>query len=115
MTLASSNIESYSKLKPVSQSDTTIKYGPYANMAPFSESEMVIHAENNNHMLVVTQLLRVIEVSMWGNIAVEETVDVRHNGAVLASPLARTSRLSFPPQRGMYTTGTTLATSPLVT
>jgi hypothetical protein len=26
---------------------------------------------------------RVIEVSMWGNIAVEETVDVRHNGAVL--------------------------------
>ncbi len=39
-------------------SDTTIKYGPYANIAPFSESEMVIHAENNNHMLVVTQLLR---------------------------------------------------------
>ena len=39
-------------------SDTTIKYGPYANIAPFSESEMVIHAENNNHMLVVNQLLR---------------------------------------------------------
>jgi len=89
VTLASSNIESYSKLKPVSQTDTTIKYGPYANIAPFSESEMAIHAENNNHMLVVTQLLRVIEVSMWGNIAVEETVDVRHNGAVLKGAFSR--------------------------
>lgn len=87
--LASASIESYSKLKPVSQSDTTIKYGPYANMAPFSESEMVIHAENNNHMLVVNQLLRVIELSMWGNIAIEETVDVRHNGALLKGAFSR--------------------------
>lgn len=89
LTLASSSIESYSKLKPVSQSDTTIKYGPYANIAPFSESEMVIHAENNNHMLVVNQLLRVIEVSMWGNVAIEETVDVRHNGALLKGSFSR--------------------------
>lgn len=89
VTLASSTVESYTKLKPVTQSDTTIKYGPYANIAPFSESEMIIHAENNNHMLVVNHLLRVIEVSMWGNIAVEETVDVRHNGALLKGAFSR--------------------------
>ena len=39
---------------------------------------MVIHSENNNPMLVVTRLQRVLEISMWGNIAVEETIDVRH-------------------------------------
>ena len=26
---------------------------------------------------------RIIELSMWGNIAIEESVDVRHNGAQL--------------------------------
>jgi hypothetical protein len=35
------------------------------------------------HNNLLLNLLRVIEVSMWGNIAIEETVDVRHNGAVL--------------------------------
>jgi hypothetical protein len=32
-------------------------------------------------MLVVSRLERVIEVSMWGNIAIEETIDVVHKGA----------------------------------
>ncbi|XP_023344065.1 dolichyl-diphosphooligosaccharide--protein glycosyltransferase subunit 1 [Eurytemora carolleeae] len=87
--LASANIESYTKLKPVTQQDSTIKYGPYSNIAPLTEAELVIHAENNNPMLVVTNLLRVIEVSMWGNIAVEETVDVRHSGAQLKGSFSR--------------------------
>lgn len=89
VSLFSSSIESYTKVKPVSQQDTTIKYGPYSNIAPFTEAELVIHAENNSPMLVVSNLLRVIEVSMWGNIAVEETVDVRHNGAQLKGSFSR--------------------------
>jgi len=87
--VASSAIESYSKLKPVSQSDSTITYGPYSNMEPFSSSEMVIHSENNNPMLVVANLEREIEISMWGNIAVTETVDVRHDGATLKGSFSR--------------------------
>ena len=35
------------------------------------------------HNLCYSRLLRTIEVSMWGNIAVEETVDVTHKGAQL--------------------------------
>ena len=89
VTLASSSVESYTKLKPVSQADTTITYGPYANVEPYSVDEMAIHYENNNPFLVVTRMERVIEVSMWGNIAVEETVDVRHNGAVLKGSFSR--------------------------
>ncbi len=48
-----------------------------------------MHYENNNPFLVVSRLERTIELSMWGNIAVEETVDVRHNGAILRGPFSR--------------------------
>ena len=82
-------VESHSKRKPVSQTDSSITYGPYTNIEAFSENEMVIHSENNNPMLVVTRLQRVLEISMWGNIAVEETIDVRHNGAALKDSFSR--------------------------
>ena len=88
--LPSSTIESYSKnLKPVSQTDTTVTYGPYSNVESFSESPLSVHFENNNAFLVVTRLERTIELSMWGNIAVEETVDVRHDGALLKGSFSR--------------------------
>jgi oligosaccharyltransferase complex subunit alpha (ribophorin I) len=87
--VASASLESYTKLKPVSQNDNSISYGPYANIDPFSSSELVVHSENNNPMLVVSKLQRVIEISMWGNIAVEETIDVRHDGAALKGSFSR--------------------------
>jgi len=87
--LASSSLESYTKTKPVSLSDSTITYGPYNNIAPFTVGEMIIHGENNSPMLVVSRLERVIEVSMWGNIAVEETIDVVHKGAALKGSFSR--------------------------
>ena len=99
VTLASSNVESYTKTKPVSLSDSTITYGPHKNVAPFSSSDLLVHSENNSPMLVVSSLSRLIEVviskkylkvyrfhfqvSMWGNLAVEETIDVVHRGAQL--------------------------------
>ena len=43
----------------MSQTDSSITYGPYTNIEAFSENEMVIHSENNNPMLVVTRLQRV--------------------------------------------------------
>jgi oligosaccharyltransferase complex subunit alpha (ribophorin I) len=89
VTLASANIESYTKLKPVSQSDTTITYGPYSNVEAFSFDEMSIHYENNSPFLVISKMERVVELSMWGNIAVEETIDVRHNGASLKGSFSR--------------------------
>merc|ERR1719393_1112043 len=53
------------------------------------ERQLVIHGENNSPMLVVTRLERVIELSMWGNIAIEETVDVAHKGAQLKGSFSR--------------------------
>ena len=50
---------------------------------------MEVHFENNRPFLAVTDLKREIEVSHWGNIAVEETLDVRHTGALLKGPFSR--------------------------
>jgi len=87
--LASSNLESYTKTKPVSLSDSTITYGPFRDRPAFSSGELIVHGENNAPMLVITNLIRVVELSMWGNIAIEETVDVVHKGASLKGSFSR--------------------------
>lgn len=83
------NIENYSKLKPFSQSDSTITYGPYNNIAPFTEDQLTVHYENNSPFLTVSRLERFIEISHWGNIAVEEQIEIRHTGATLKGPFSR--------------------------
>jgi len=89
ISLSSSNIESFTKVKPSSQSESTVTYGPYENIPPLSEEDIVVHYENNSPFLSVESLLRHIEVSHWGNIAIEETIDVYHNGAKLKGSFSR--------------------------
>lgn len=89
VSLPSRNVESYTKFKPVSQSDSTITYGPYEKLPPFSYEELNIHFENNNKFLTVTRLERSIEISHWGNIAVEEHIDLLHTGALLKGSFSR--------------------------
>ena len=60
-----------------------IAYGPFANVAPNSAKEVSVHYENNSPFLTVTEMTRVVEVSHWGNVAVEEDIDMRHTGAKL--------------------------------
>lgn len=50
---------------------------------------MIIHYENNSPFLTVTRLERTIEISHWGNIAVEETIDIVHSGAELKGSFSR--------------------------
>lgn len=86
----SSNIESYTKtVKPVSASDNSITYGPFEDKEAFTEAEITVHYENNTPFLAVTELDRLVELSHWGNIAVEETVDIRHTGAQLKGAFSR--------------------------
>lgn len=88
--LASDKTESYSnKLKPVSKSDSAITYGPYEDVKPFEQNELKIHYENNSPFLRVNNLVRTIEVSHWGNIAIEETIDLVHYGAQLKGSFSR--------------------------
>ncbi|XP_052869650.1 dolichyl-diphosphooligosaccharide--protein glycosyltransferase subunit 1 [Anopheles cruzii] len=87
--LSSRNVESYTQFKPSSQADSTITYGPYDNVVAFSQEPMTVHFENFTPFLTVTRLERTIEVSHWGNIAVEETIDILHSGATLKGAFSR--------------------------
>ncbi|XP_069006772.1 dolichyl-diphosphooligosaccharide--protein glycosyltransferase subunit 1 [Embiotoca jacksoni] len=87
--LASKTVESYTKLGNPSKTDEIIEYGPFRDVAPFSEDAMKIHYENNTPFLTISGITRTIEVSHWGNIAVEETIDLRHTGAILKGPFSR--------------------------
>ncbi|TRZ01828.1 hypothetical protein DNTS_026176 [Danionella cerebrum] len=87
--LASKTVESYTKLGNPTKSDESIEYGPFKDVPPFSQDVMKIHYENNSPFLTISSITRIIEVSHWGNIAVEETIDLRHTGAQLKGPFSR--------------------------
>jgi len=89
VTCASSAIDYYTKEKPVSSTDKSITYGPHENVDPFKQVELTVHYENNTPFLTVTRMTRLIEVSHWGNIAIEETYDMIHSGAVLKGSFSR--------------------------
>lgn len=87
--LASSTIESYSKLDPTSQRGSSITYGPYKNIEALSVSPFTVHSLNNKPFAKFSQAEREIEVSHWGNIAVEETYELKHVGAKLIGGFSR--------------------------
>lgn len=55
----------------------------------FFQTELFVHYENNNPFLVLSNLERVVELSHWGNIAIEESVNLVHKGAILKGPFSR--------------------------
>ena len=79
-TMPNSNIESFSRVAPTNSADQTLTYGPYSDLSPFSHAKVELHFENNGPFLMVAELERTIEVSHWGNIAVEEHVHIKHIG-----------------------------------
>ncbi|QQP36971.1 Dolichyl-diphosphooligosaccharide--protein glycosyltransferase subunit 1, partial [Caligus rogercresseyi] len=56
---------------------------------PFTYEALRVHYENNRPFLSISNMERVLELSMWGNIAVTETLDVRHTGAKLKGSFSR--------------------------
>jgi oligosaccharyltransferase complex subunit alpha (ribophorin I) len=100
VTLPTDRAESYTQTpKPVVKSEQTITYGPYENVAALTRNDISLHYENNNPFLTVSNLNRWIEISHWGNVAVEETIDIYHSGAKLKGPF---SRLDFQRRQDSY-------------
>ena len=100
VTLPTDRTESYSQTpKPAAKNDQAITYGPYEKIEAWTRTEILLHYENNNPFLSVSNLKRWIEVSHWGNIAVEETIDMYHSGAKLKGPF---SRLDFQRRQDSY-------------
>lgn len=95
--LASASVENNSEQPPTSVKGDTITYGPYEDVPAFSNSEMRIHFANNKPFVSATHVRKEIEVSHWGNVAVEESYDLEHTGAKLKGQF---SRLDYQRKRG---------------
>lgn len=50
---------------------------------------MVVHFVNNKPFMKMQSVLRELEVSHWGNVAVEEVCELKHAGAVLSGGFSR--------------------------
>lgn len=80
MSLPAKNIESYTKVQPVSLSQGVLNYGEYEAKDPFTVEELRLHFENNTPFAVATRLMRETEISHWGNVYIEEHYTIKHKG-----------------------------------
>lgn len=88
--LSSSKIEGHSSTPtPTKVSGDTITFGSYSDIKPFSHSPLYVHYENHSPFITVTKMVKTYEVSHWGNLAVEQALDVRHDGATLKGHFSR--------------------------
>lgn len=88
--LYSSAVESWTRFAPSRRKGDTIKYGPYEDLegSP-EEAPVLIHFQNDAPFITFTNVDKEIEVSHWGNVAVEELIDMRHTGAQLKGGFSR--------------------------
>ncbi|ETN78503.1 ribophorin I [Necator americanus] len=87
--LGSGKTMSVTQVLPTNHENERVVYGPYKDQPAFSTKSIKIHYENNAPFVVATVVERTIEVSHWGNIAVEEYIELVHKGAELKGPFSR--------------------------
>ncbi|VDM72258.1 unnamed protein product [Strongylus vulgaris] len=87
--LGSGKTLSVTQVSPTTQENERVVYGPYKNQPAFNKKHIKIHYENNAPFVVATVVERTIEISHWGNIAVEEYIELVHKGAELKGPFSR--------------------------
>lgn len=94
--LPSTTIPSHTTVKPTTVAKNTITYGPYSAVEPFDTTALRVHFEHPQAVATVTELVREIEVSHWGNVYIEEHYTVEHTGAKLTGPWSRLDYQSNP-------------------
>jgi oligosaccharyltransferase complex subunit alpha (ribophorin I) len=88
--MKTTQVESYSGSEPIRSESGSLALGPYSEAEPFDVGEPLrVHYVNHAAFAKVINCLREIEVSHWGNIAVEEMYDLEHHGAKLKGGFSR--------------------------
>jgi oligosaccharyltransferase complex subunit alpha (ribophorin I) len=75
--------------KNVNVNGEDVDVGPFADVAPFTTETLNLHYENNSPFATFVTGLKEIEISHWGNIAVEESYYLKHTGAKLKGSFSR--------------------------
>lgn len=87
--LGSTKVLDHTELEPTKARGETLVYGPYEDVAAQSMHPLRVHFENNSPFATVTRCEREVEVSLWGNVAVEEVYDLENDGAKLKGGFSR--------------------------
>lgn len=77
----------------VEESGRIIRYGPYDDIPGYTATRVDLHYLLPQGFLTATYLEREVELSLWGNIAVEEHLDVLNTGATLVGGFSRVDYL----------------------
>jgi len=86
--LPSSKVESYTKTSANLKGED-MTYGPFYDISPANSLPLNLHYENNNPFVTFTSLKKLIEVSHFGNVNVEEWYMLEHTGARLKGSFSR--------------------------
>lgn len=87
--LGSTTIESFTKLSPFTTRGSSLQFGPFSDVPAYAVSPMAVHFMNSFPFAKFSSMSRELEVSHWGNIAVEELYELRHAGARLKGGFSR--------------------------
>eukprot|EP01094_Clydonella_sp_ATCC50884_P009332 TRINITY_DN1884_c0_g1_i2.p1 TRINITY_DN1884_c0_g1~~TRINITY_DN1884_c0_g1_i2.p1 ORF type:complete len:455 (+),score=172.88 TRINITY_DN1884_c0_g1_i2:697-2061(+) len=81
-------LESRAK-QPHKEEGSKLTLGPYKDVAPFTHEQFALHYENSSPFATYTDVVREIEISHWGNVAVEEHYELHNTGAELLGSFSR--------------------------
>jgi oligosaccharyltransferase complex subunit alpha (ribophorin I) len=85
--LASDKIKSSVKdATSIDNNGKKIGYGPFTDLNALAYKKAYFHFEFNVPYLTMTEVVRDIEISHWGNVRVEESFNMQHDGARLKGP-----------------------------
>ena len=86
-----SEVESYTKPNdvPYDLKGKTLKYGPVSDLKSFAKHEFRAHYQNPKPIPYFTKVVREIEVSHWGNIAVSDWYTLVNRGAEVKGEFSR--------------------------
>lgn len=88
-TVSSAFFQYHSEERPTRGDKQEVVYGPYERIRAFSFSPLRAHVLNSGGLITVKRMVREIEVSHWGNVAVEEVALLENEGALLKGPFSR--------------------------
>lgn len=95
--LASSQVESYTKKGGKVRGDE-VAYSDVKSTAAFTFTPIQIHFQNNSPFATLTNFQKDIEVSHWGNVAIQDNYLLLHTGAKLVGPYSRVDYDRYPNQ-----------------
>jgi len=90
--LGTSDIESFTEIPGLSKKEKSkmrVRYGPFKDVKAYDSAELALHFAHGGRFVTYERANREVEVSMWGNLAIEELFDLRNDAASLSQGFSR--------------------------